>query len=110
MLINTYKGKNHNIEYTVVNLSELEKSLRIDAEYYDPICLKVEEKITQTKKWSYIEDLLCEIQYDTISFVDDKVLDSNISQLIEDKTKDYSTNFFITIYKGVVINVPKKNN
>jgi restriction endonuclease S subunit len=40
MITATYKGKYYDVEYSVVNVSELEGELRIDAEYYDPFYLK----------------------------------------------------------------------
>jgi restriction endonuclease S subunit len=35
MITATYKGKRYEVEYSVVNVSELEGSLRLDAEYYE---------------------------------------------------------------------------
>jgi len=45
MITATYKGKYHDVEYSIVNVSELEGELRIDAEYYDPFWIKIERKI-----------------------------------------------------------------
>jgi len=41
----THKGKYYDVEYSIVNVSELEGDLRIDAEYYEPFWLKLERKI-----------------------------------------------------------------
>jgi len=56
MITATHKGKYHKIEYSIVNVSELEGELRIDAEYYDPFYLKNEEKIKR-KKWETIGNI-----------------------------------------------------
>ncbi|CAI1493618.1 putative Restriction endonuclease S subunit [Thermococcus nautili] len=56
MMILTYRGKCYNIEYSVVNISELEKGLRLDAEYYDPSYLKNEKRIKR-KKWDVLGSL-----------------------------------------------------
>ena len=45
MIIKTYKGKYYNVEHSIVNVSELEGELRIDAEYYEPYYIKLEKKI-----------------------------------------------------------------
>ena len=55
MITATYKGKRYEVEYSVVNVSELEGALRLDAEYYDPIYLRNEEKI-KLKRWTYLND------------------------------------------------------
>ncbi len=44
------------IDYSIVNISELEGELRIDAEYYDPFYLKNEEKIKR-KRWDFLEKI-----------------------------------------------------
>jgi len=59
MITTTHKGKYYDVEYSIVNISELEGELRIDAEYYDPFYLKNEEKIKK-KKWECMEKLLKE--------------------------------------------------
>jgi len=53
----THKGKHYNVEYSIVNVSELEGELRIDAEYYEPFYLRNEEKIKQ-KRWEFLKNLL----------------------------------------------------
>lgn len=45
MITATHKGKYYSVEYSIVNVSELEGELRIDAEYYKPRYLKIESKI-----------------------------------------------------------------
>jgi len=50
-----YKGK-YKIEHSVVNVSELEGEMRIDAEYYEPIWLELEEKLKILD-----HDLLCNL-------------------------------------------------
>jgi len=55
MITATHKGKYYDVEYSIVNVSELEGELRIDAEYYDPFYLRNEEKIKK-KKWEYLVD------------------------------------------------------
>ncbi|NJE61460.1 restriction endonuclease subunit S [Thermococcus sp. 21S7] len=57
-----HQGRYYNIEYSIVNISELEGELRIDAEYYDPFYLK-NEKIITKKKWCRIGDLVSKVQY-----------------------------------------------
>lgn len=59
MITKTHKGKYHDVEYSIVNVSELEGELRIDAEYYDPFYLKNEEKL-KSKRWKYLGELLKE--------------------------------------------------
>jgi type I restriction enzyme S subunit len=59
MITATHKGKYYDVEYSMVNVSELEGELRIDAEYYEPFYLRNEEKIKR-KKWEYLGDLLSE--------------------------------------------------
>ena len=56
MITETHKGKYFDIEYSIVNVSELEDELRIDAEYYDPFYLKVESRI-QKKKWDVLGNI-----------------------------------------------------
>ncbi|MGC8757993.1 MAG: restriction endonuclease subunit S [Caldisericaceae bacterium] len=58
----THKGKRHNVEYSVVNVSELEGELRIDAEYYEPYFLRYEALIRR-KQWCKIGDLVDKVQY-----------------------------------------------
>jgi restriction endonuclease S subunit len=55
MITATHKGKYYDVEYSIVNVSELEGELRIDAEYYEPFYLRNEEKIKR-KKWEYLID------------------------------------------------------
>jgi len=45
MITKTHKGKYYNIDYSIVNTSELEGELRIDAEYYEPYWINLEKKI-----------------------------------------------------------------
>jgi len=59
MITAKYKGKYYDIEYSIVNVSKLEGELRLDAEYYDPYYLKIEEKI-KSKNWLPIQNLLVE--------------------------------------------------
>ena len=40
MITATHEGKYYDVEYSIVNISELEGESRIDAEYYDPFYLK----------------------------------------------------------------------
>jgi len=62
MITATHKGKYYDVEYSIVNVSELEGELRIDAEYYDPVYLRNEERIKK-KKWCPIGVLLSKVQY-----------------------------------------------
>ena len=55
-----HNGK-HKIEYSIVNVSELEGELRIDAEYCNPVYLRNERLIT-TKKWDFLEHLSKKIE------------------------------------------------
>jgi type I restriction enzyme S subunit len=59
MLIQQYQG-GRKIEYSIVNLNELESALRIDAEYFDPVYLR-NKKLIERKKWAYLKDLSKEI-------------------------------------------------
>jgi restriction endonuclease S subunit len=59
MQIKTYQGE-HKIEYSIVNLNEVEGVLRIDAEYFDPVYLR-NEKLIEKKKWACLKDLSKEI-------------------------------------------------
>lgn len=61
MITQTHQGK-HEVEHSIVNLSELEGALRIDAEYYDPVYVRNEDLI-KTKKWGYVGDYLMTCQY-----------------------------------------------
>ncbi|XRP96259.1 restriction endonuclease subunit S [Methanocaldococcus sp. 16A] len=45
MITATHKGKYYDVEYSIVNVSELEGELRLDAEYYDPSWIMLQEKI-----------------------------------------------------------------
>lgn len=38
--------KHKNIEYSEVNLSDLERTMRVDAEFYEPVHIEVEEKLS----------------------------------------------------------------
>ncbi len=49
----TYKWKYYNIEYSIVNISELEGELRLDAEYYDAKYIKTDELI-RVKDFKYL--------------------------------------------------------
>jgi len=62
MITGTNKGKYYDVEYSIVNVSELEREVRIDAEYYDPFYLRNEEIITK-KTWCHLGDLISEVQY-----------------------------------------------
>jgi restriction endonuclease S subunit len=56
MQIQSYQSE-HKIEYSIVNINELEGALRIDAEYYDPLYIKINKKIINKKHdlfWSYV--------------------------------------------------------
>jgi hypothetical protein len=63
MITATYKGKRYEVEYSVVNVSELEGALRIDAEYYEREYLalkmhsnpKLYELITDIRYGLYVE-------------------------------------------------------
>ena len=55
MITATCKGKYYDVEYSVVNVSELEGELRIDAEYYDPFYLKIIAKLKK-KGGIYLSD------------------------------------------------------
>lgn len=55
MITATHKGKYYDVEYSLVNVSELEGELRIDAEYYDPLYLETEEKIKK-KKYDFVKN------------------------------------------------------
>jgi restriction endonuclease S subunit len=55
MITATHKGKYYDVEYSIVNVSELEGELRIDAEYYDPYYLEDEKKI-KNKNWEFLID------------------------------------------------------
>ena len=48
MKTSTYKGKYYDVEYSIVNVSELEGALRLDAEYCEPLFIKT---IMNLKKW-----------------------------------------------------------
>ena len=61
MITQTYQGKQE-VEYSIVNLGELEGALRIDAEYYDPVYLRNEESI-KNKTWDYLGNYLVICQY-----------------------------------------------
>ena len=58
MITATYKGKYYNVEYSVVNVSELEGELRIDAEYYEPFYIKILSQIKSKNNnnllWKFI--------------------------------------------------------
>lgn len=62
MITVTHKGKMYEVEYSIVNVSELERELRIDAEYYDPYFLRYEALIRR-KQWCKIGDLVDKVQY-----------------------------------------------
>lgn len=57
MITATHRGKYHDVEYSIVNVSELEGDLRIDAEYYEPFYLRNEEKIKK-KSWMFLKQCL----------------------------------------------------
>ena len=80
MITATYKGKYYNVEYSVVNVSELEGELRIDAEYYEPFYLRNEEKIIR-KKWCRIGDLLSKVQYGLSLAMNDEKLGYKILKM-----------------------------
>jgi len=47
MITATHKGKYYDVEYSIVNVSELDRELRIDAEYYDPYYIQNLLKLKQ---------------------------------------------------------------
>ncbi len=49
MITTMHKGKYYNVEYSIVNVSELEGELRIDAEYYNPAHIQILLKLKQKK-------------------------------------------------------------
>jgi restriction endonuclease S subunit len=55
MITAKHKGKMYDVEYSIVNVSELEGELRIDAEYYEPFYLRIEEKIKK-KNWGFLNN------------------------------------------------------
>jgi len=59
MITATNKGKYYDVEYSIVNVSELERELRIDAEYYEPVYLYQIKKII-SKNWMPLKKLLKE--------------------------------------------------
>jgi len=59
LITEIHKGKYYDVEYSLVNVSELEGELRIDAEYYEPFYLRNEEKIKK-KRWEFLGKLLTE--------------------------------------------------
>ncbi len=58
MKIATHRGKCYDVIYSVVNVSELEGELRIDAEYYDPFYLNFLERKLKRKKYLYFSNLI----------------------------------------------------
>ena len=61
MQIKTYQGE-HKIEYSLVNISELEGALRIDAKYYDPVYLR-NEKLIEKNTFTFIKKLISNCDY-----------------------------------------------
>jgi len=61
MQIQSYQGE-HKIEYSTVNISELEGALRIDAKYYDPVYLR-NEKLIEKKTFTFIKKLISNCDY-----------------------------------------------
>ena len=62
MLIREFSTENNKIEYSVVNIRELEEAKRIDAEYYSPQYLRNEELIKK-KRWEYLGNQLSICEY-----------------------------------------------
>ncbi|MCI4464151.1 MAG: restriction endonuclease subunit S [Caldisericum sp.] len=62
MITATYKGKRYEVEYSVVNVSELEGALRLDAEYYEPYFLRY-EALVRRKQYCKIGDFVNKVQY-----------------------------------------------
>jgi len=60
MITAAHRGKMHEIEYSIVNVSELEGELRIDAEYYEPFYLRNEE-IIKRKMWDVLGSIFKKI-------------------------------------------------
>ncbi len=56
MITVVYKGKHYKIEYSIVNVSELEGALRIDAEYYDPFWIKILEEPIKRKEYDFVKN------------------------------------------------------
>jgi len=63
----THKGKYYNVEYSIVNVSELEGKLRIDSEYYDPFYLSQIKKI-MSHNWVLLKKLLKEPIYNGFDY------------------------------------------
>jgi len=56
MITAAHKGKYYDVEYSIVNVSELEGELRIDAEYYDPFWIKNLEEPLKKKKYDFVKN------------------------------------------------------
>jgi len=56
MITATHKGKRYEVEYSVVNVSELEGALRLDAENYEPRLFEIQRKI-ESKKYDILSNL-----------------------------------------------------
>jgi len=57
MITATHKGKYHDVEYSIVHVSELEGELRIDAEYYESKYINILSKINSKNNnlfWNYV--------------------------------------------------------
>jgi len=55
MITRIYKGR-YKIEYSIVNVSELEGEMRIDAEYYDPFWIKNLEEPIKNKRYDLVKN------------------------------------------------------
>jgi restriction endonuclease S subunit len=58
MITATHKGKYYDVEYSIVNVSELEGELRIDAEYYDPFYINFLDKKLLEKNTKFFGELI----------------------------------------------------
>jgi len=67
MITAAHKGKYYEVEYSVVNVSELEGELRIDAEYYDPFYLSQIKKLI-SHNWMPLKKLLKEPIYNGFDY------------------------------------------
>lgn len=100
MIIATHEGKyhGHDVEYSIVNVSELEGELRIDAEYYEPSYIKAESKILRKGvKFYFLNPIILHPTEIKRIYVDDEEdgIEMVMAQNIRNNELDFSQKFIM---------------
>jgi len=98
MLTATHKGKYYDAEYSIVNISEVGRKLRIDAEYYNPEYIELEKKILKkgTRFFLLHPTIIHPTEIERV-YVDDKNgIEMILAKNIRNNELDFSQKFIMS--------------